>query len=168
MDTKIQQLLKALRGGERDGATLETIENLLDEQRASLIASGDSETLAEISKLLKQWAENAPDELSARALFRAAELAFHAGEKAVAAEIYRGLGEHRVEILGDLDGGIKAFESALDASASVKVIGRLAVTAAMRTMSRKNHSSWPRLIQFQACRAGCTKAGTTTTAPRTR
>ncbi len=94
------------------------------------IRPGDLDALARLDGLLRARGEH--DRLDAVLAMQADALQQTPGSEGAAADVYRMLGELRVERAGDLDRAIEAYEAALDASAAVETIRQLADLYALR------------------------------------
>ncbi len=76
MDSQTLELIRILQAGPYDNAAFQRIRQLLPDARNWLAASGDRETLADVTELLQEWARNAVDPAAASlALYESGELA---------------------------------------------------------------------------------------------
>lgn len=75
MDPRTVELLRALQGQEHDGAALERISGMFNDERTTLKAEDDLGMLSHLGELLEGWAEQAGPELGSQALVLAARSA---------------------------------------------------------------------------------------------
>ena len=90
MDPKTLELIRILQAGPYDNSAFQRIQQLLPDVRDRLRASGDRESLAEVTELLQQWAGSAVDPAAASlALYEGGELAEQMlGDPTRAAEMF--------------------------------------------------------------------------------